>query len=255
MEAIMYFDDDGPFFKYDAMISGFELWRRDSNRQVGCFPRNTRFIGEQTQIMNQKSEELQEISIQKVLDGTYHTTKLDFIPVCESSPDVADVVEYNYNVFPQFNGHMLLPSGSYLHRDFLCWLWHPAFEELRQFILSHPTHPDDMTVSAMISQLTGKAPRVFSRRVKEQPQQQQGRRKLLWEQENWAELRNHAIRNVLGYFGSINPGSVGWCAGTEYQKSKKNRNGQLEYYCDPEVPFKDQVPWMPKNEGLGHDQC
>jgi len=51
---------------------------------------------------------------------------------------------------------MALPSGSIIHRNYLCFIWHPALEELRRYIREHHTHPDDQTVSAIISQLSGK---------------------------------------------------------------------------------------------------
>ena len=60
---------------------------------------------------------------------------------------------------------MVLPSGSMLHSNYLCFLWHPALEEIRNFVLQHPVHPDDVTVSTVVSHLAGKAPRVYSRRL------------------------------------------------------------------------------------------
>lgn len=157
-----------------------------------------------------------------------------------------------------------------------------------------------MTVSTIVSQLTGKAPRAFSRRIKrsrarsltedtndgnnnmrdiyaqkgnlvgeqhgnennlEIPLESQDNsylrdnmrihRKLLWQQENWADMREQAVKFVIGYFGSINPGSVGWCTGTDhYQVNRRKKS----YYCDPEFPVSDQVPWMTKYS-LGHDTC
>ena len=46
---------------------------------------------------------------------------------------------------------VLLPSGTFLHRNFLCFIWHPAFEELRQWVVAHKTMPDDMTVSVCVN--------------------------------------------------------------------------------------------------------
>ena len=38
-EAVMYFDDDGPFWSKEAMVDvGLSLWKRNSNVQVGGFP-------------------------------------------------------------------------------------------------------------------------------------------------------------------------------------------------------------------------
>ena len=161
-----------------------------------------------------------------------------------------------------------------------------------------------MTVSTIISHLTGKAPRVFSRRLRSAEQRKlmskprssflnsisvmfevkdknyskddkttfsdsnmisaqeikseisnvkrgsKRRRKLLWEKENWGDLREEAVSNIIGYFGSINPGSVGWCTGTPFQKQNKKK----EYYCDPEFPTSNDLPWMVEG-GLGNDEC
>jgi len=153
MEVILYFDDDGPFFEEDAMNVGFELWKRDSARQVGSFPRNIRFTSDR--MINQGVEELEK-SIKEVEQGIYHKTRdnlnkaqSQFISTCQTA--VGDKLEYNYFIFAQFQAHMMLPSGSFLHRDFLCWLWHPALEELRQFVLDHPTHPGKVFFSMIRS--------------------------------------------------------------------------------------------------------
>jgi hypothetical protein len=191
-------------------------------------------------------------------------------------------VEYNYFVFPNFKAHMSLPSGSILHRNYLCFVWHPAFEEMRQFILDHPTHPDDMTISTLVSHLVGKPLRTFPRNIA-QPKEdanrrrlgdsfQKGlagednntdmvhedmpRRRLLWQQKDWGNMREEAIDSIVGYFGSINPGSVGWCAGTEHQIEGKGR-GNMRYDCisakNPPPQLK-LIPWM--NEGgLGYSEC
>ena len=45
------------------------------------------------------------------------------------------------------------------------FIWHPAFKELRDYVLAHPTHPDDITVSMIISHVSGRAPRVYSRNM------------------------------------------------------------------------------------------
>lgn len=160
-----------------------------------------------------------------------------------------------------------------------------------------------MSVSTIISHLTGKAPRVFSRRIlspsrflsvaessidhKEEIEVSQmspmkttnhekdhddikdfntnlrtqkyfpyddnsslNHRNLLWQQENWADMREEAIASVIGYFGSINPGSVGWCTGTEF----KTQTRKKDYTCDPEFPQEKELPWMVKG-GLGNDEC
>jgi len=52
-----------------------------------------------------------------------------------------------------------------LHANYLCFLWHPALAPVRDFVKQHPVHPDDVTVSTIVSQLAGQAPRVYSRRL------------------------------------------------------------------------------------------
>jgi len=254
-EALMYFDDDGPFFPERVMVDvGFELWRRNSDVQVGSFPRNMRFVSPR---MKEAQQEATKLSIRMVTDETNGDKEgpqqPQFTPICRDA--VGDKLEYNYFEFPQWVAHFILPSGSFLHRNFLCFMFHPALEELRQYVLEHPTKPDDITMSTLVSHLAGKAPRVFTRRVHEPPKQEQNRRKLLWSdnKEIWANIREEAANSVSGYFGAVNPGSVGWCAGTKFQQQKQKR-GQTEFFCAPEFPALDLVPWV--NEGgLGHDQC
>jgi hypothetical protein len=52
-----------------------------------------------------------------------------------------------------------------LHKNYLCFLWHPVLEPIREFVRAHPVHPDDATVSIIVSQLAGRAPRTYSRRL------------------------------------------------------------------------------------------
>jgi hypothetical protein len=291
------------------MNAGFELWKFNSDVQCGSMTRNIRFHSDRMMDVN---VETQTLAIQQYSDDAWqvHTHPYDtsaveaamtlageddpnyppFTPICHD--ETGDLLEYNFFVFPPFNSHMSLPSGSFLHRDYLCFVWHPAFEELRQFILDHPTHPDDMTISTIVTHLSGKPIRTFPRRiakgtpppVENEPEKDstkrrklrsvsineetdadknieieedvQFRRKLLWQQKDWANMREEAINSVVGYFGSINSGSVGWCTGTEFQKGnhrdKKNRKDSI--VCDPEFPYESQIPWM--NEGgQGFDQC
>ena len=276
-EAVMYFDDDGPFWSREAMVyGGFELWKRNSNVQVGGFPRNVRFLSD-------RMKQLEKTNLQKSIDivvkdvdsysGEDHAT---FTPMCRNV--TGDHVEYNYFSFPDFAGHVLLPSGTFLHKNFLCFIWHPAFEELRQWVVTHKTMPDDMTVSTLISHLSGRAPRTFPREVStrrrllsddmmvplkhkrthrnrnnhlQSPRPNQSHRRLLWKQKNWGGMREEAINSILGYFGSIHPGTVGWCAGTDYMK--ENNRG-VPYVCHPEKPTLDLLPWL--NEGgIGSTQC
>ena len=275
-EAVMYFDDDGPFWSKEAMIDGgLELWKRNSNVQVGGFPRNVRFL-------SSRMKELEKVGLQQSIDLIVKdqtnvgvddgTGPPQFTPLCRNV--TGDIVEYNYFVFPDYAAHVLLPSGTFLHRNFLCFIWHPAFEELREYVLTHKTHPDDMTVSTLVSHLAGKAPRTFPREVEvkksrrllseivsvdndttaeeyEQHQPDRSHRRLLWKQKNWGIMREEAINSILGYFGSIHPGTVGWCAGTNYQQV--NRRG-VPFVCRPEKPTSDLLPWL-QDGGVGHNQC
>jgi hypothetical protein len=273
-EAVMYFDDDGPFWSKEAMIDGgLELWKRNSNVQVGGFPRNVRFLSD-------RMKNAEKIGLRNSID-LITQDKSDgypnFTPMCRNI--TGDHVEYNYFVFPDFAAHMLLPSGSFLHRNFLCFIWHPAFEELRTFVTTHKTMPDDMTVSTLVSHLAGKAPRTFPREVQagrkrrlsaeityetdsfyREPDDDsiqqiihadQSHRRLLWKQKNWGNMREEAINSIVGYFGSIHPGTVGWCAGTEYMKPN---NRGVPFVCRPEKPSLDMIPWLKKG-GIGNVQC
>lgn len=267
-EVVMYFDDDGPFWSKEAMIdAGLELWKRNSNVQVGGFPRNVRFISD-------RMKNVEKIGLKASIDlivKDEHSGENypDFTPLCRNV--TGDTVEYNYFVFPDFAAHMLLPSGSFLHRNFLCFIWHPAFEELRQYVTSHKTMPDDMTVSTLVSHLAGRAPRTFPREVQatgtrrlstemrfiedddalQSRHTDQFHRRLLWKQKNWGNMREEAINSIVGYFGSIHAGTVGWCAGTSYMNS--NRRG-VPYVCKPEKPSLDLIPWLTKG-GAGESQC
>lgn len=298
-DAIVYFDDDGPFHSETAMNAGFELWKFNSDVQMGSMARNIRFP---SQRMDALQNEASDIAAHHYKDDAWQThvhpydtvnvrAKMEennlsetgypeFTPICHEQS--GDVVQYNYFVFPHFKAHMSLPSGSILHRNYLCFVWHPAFEELRQFILDHPTHPDDMTISTLVSHLIGKPLRTFPRKIKSPPSNEnveanrrlletstaeiddtdatedslRRRRRLLWQQKDWGNMREEAIDSIVGYFGSINPGSVGWCAGTEYQKAAEGK-GNMRYDCISSKnppPLLTQIPWM--NEGeLGYDEC
>jgi len=290
-EAVIYFDDDGPFHSEEAMTVGFELWKFNSDVQIGSMARNIRFPSKRMNGLQNKASDRAAKLYQEDAWQThvhpYDTTNVQsmmkehgldeagypqFTPICHEQS--GDVVEYNFYVFPNFKAHMSLPSGSVLHRNYLCFVWHPAFEELRQFILDHPTHPDDMTISTLVSHLTGKPLRTFPRNIRKpsvedkrrlswqnedldentmDDVEQQSRRRLLWQQKDWGNMREEAIDSILNYFGSVNPGSVGWCAGTEYQEVAQGK-GNMRYNCNPEMAQLSQISWM--NEGgLGYDEC
>jgi hypothetical protein len=70
-----------------------------------------------------------------------------------------------------------------------------------------------MTVSTIVSHISGRAPKPYARRV---PEQQ--RRRLqddingtspegMWRTKDWGKLRSIALNSVISYFGAINSGS------------------------------------------------
>ncbi len=146
-KAILYYDDDGPFYSYKAIESGFELWKRNSRAQIGAMSRKIDYSPRQ-------QEERQRLDPEP--------NDKHFISHCDN---LQDKVEYNFRFFANYDANMVLPSGSMLHSNYLCFLWHPALEEIRQFVLAHPVHPDDITVSTVVSHLAARAPKVYSRRL------------------------------------------------------------------------------------------
>lgn len=269
-EAVFYFDDDGPFFSKEAMVdSGFEMWKRNSNVQVGAFPRNIRYLSKRMKDAGKKGLMESIDIVTNNVHGDSGATYPPFTPFCRNA--TGDHVEYNYFTFPDYNAHMLLPSGSILHRNYLCFIWHPAFEELRTWVVHHKTMPDDMTVSTLVSHLSGRAPRTVPQKIStfntrrrltedsseyysdisanDAPIPNQSHRRLLWKNPNWAKWREEAINSILNYFGSIHPGTVGWCAGTKYSQDHHKHH----YECKPEIPSLNMIPWL--NEGVGFDHC
>jgi hypothetical protein len=271
-KAIMYYDDDGPFYSYKATLGGFELWKRNANAQIGAMARKLDLGKRQAQ------------EKKALLNGPGDRF---FISQCPT-----DNLFYNFNEFANFGANMVLPSGSFLHSNYLCFLWHPLFDDIRQYVRQHPVNPDDGTVSVLVSQLGGRAPKVYSRRINEskdkeedETQRQQRRRRLLlddeavdleliheeeeedeqlehrrlmdgidWDRSKggqgakknmWGKLRSDAANSLIRYFGSINSGSIGWCYGTPYQ------NGE---YCQPEMAKAGQLPWL-KNDHTARDVC
>lgn len=150
-KAILYYDDDGPFYSFEAVRAGFELWKRHPRAQMAAMSRN--FVDSD----RQKAE-------LKRLQQQHPDTPRDklFVSHCTNTDDH---VEYDFHYFANYDAHMALPSGSILHVNYLCFLWHPVLEPIRKFVRAHPVHPDDVTVSMIVSQLSGRAPRVYSRRL------------------------------------------------------------------------------------------
>lgn len=271
-KAILFYDDDGPFYSAAAIQSAFELWKRHSNAQIGAMAREITITKRQ---LEEKYDKLgyETVSKTQARDDA-------FVSHCTN---VNDTVDYNFRYFANYDANMVLPSGSMLHRNYLCFLWHPVFAQIRQFILDHPVHPDDMTVSLLVSQLAGKAPRVYSRRLnppevaatqrrlQEIATQQQQEQLLMQEQQHhrrlmfsicwdcgagmtemkqyWAELRTEAVNSLVRYFGSLNSGSIGWCPNHihEYDATKDGR-------CHPIMAKQGQLPWM-NIDGTPKEQC
>ena len=149
-KALLYYDDDGPFYSFAAVQAGFELWKRHSSSQVGAMARQLTYSPRQ-----QREHDLLVADHPEAADR-------QFVSQCTN---VQDELEYNYRYFANYNANMVLPSGSILHANYLCFLFHPALEPIRHFVRQHPVRPDDVTVSMIVSQLAGRAPRVYSRRL------------------------------------------------------------------------------------------
>ena len=259
-KAIMYYDDDGPFYSYQAVLGGFELWKRNSNVQIGAMARKLD-LGER-QAEESRSIRARASSSEATPNDGY------FVSHCPTK----DNLHYNYGTFANFDARMVLPSGSFLHTNYLCFLWHPMFEDVREYVRSHPVNPDDGTVSMLVSQLAGKAPRVYSRRLPhaektqqhhhQQQKQREQRRRLMdginWDKQGahdkkmlWGRLRSDVANSLARYFGSINSGSLGWCYGTEYHIiNKKN-----EDLCHPEMARVGMLPWMNTDSSAGDSTC
>lgn len=251
-KGILYYDDDGPFYSYEAVLGGFELWKRNANAQIGAMAR----------VIDLDPRQAEEKK--GILKGELNDR--EFISHCGP-----DDVEYNFRFFANFDANMVLPSGSFLHSNYLCFLWHPVFEPIREYVRAHPVHPDDITVSMMVSQLAGRAPKVYSRRINMDEKAKQlkiakdtekQRRRLLfnidWDKnhnmdeakEMWAGLRSGAVNSLVRYFGSMNSGSLGWCYGTEFHA--KNKRG--ENVCEPEMARFGKLPWL-NDDHTAKKQC
>lgn len=55
-EAVLFYDDDGPFYTDTEIRTGFELWKRNSGRQIGLLGRNF----EPIETMSSSSEKQQK---------------------------------------------------------------------------------------------------------------------------------------------------------------------------------------------------
>ena len=285
-KAIMYYDDDGPFYSYKAVLGGFELWKRNANAQIGAMARKLDL------------NDRQEAERLALLNGIGDR---NFISSCPTDRPI----RYNFNEFAQFGARMVLPSGSFLHRNYLACLWHPVFQELRLFVQQHPVNPDDGTVSAIVSQLAGRAPKVYSRRIneaegqenptppqQEQEQQQQEQRRRLLE-ERWTdndddddeeeeEEENGDSWNATAYDQRRLMDGINWDAGGDHQKKHdwgklrsdaadsliryfgSVNSGSIGWcygtkyqrgeYCHPDQARIGQLPWL-KPDHTAKDTC
>lgn len=275
-KAILYYDDDGPFYTFKAVEGGFELWKRHANAQVGAMSREISLGKRQQSERNKMSSEPNDRLF------TSHCDNMN------------DKVEYNFRYFANFDANMVLPSGSFLHSNYLCFIWHPVLQSVREFVRAHPVHPDDVAVSMIVSQLAGRAPRVYSRRLKADSEKlmngeedtkrrrlllegdltglvvedideaasldQQFHRRLMfginWDagsgmnnaKQRWADMRTQAINSLVRYFGSLNSGSIGWCEGTQWYDPK--RAGK----CEPIMARQGWLPWM-EADGEPKEDC
>lgn len=238
-KAILFYDDDGPFYLGKAIHGAFELWKRNSDAQLGAMPRAFTF------------SKRQEAERAHVMGEELDDRK--FVSYC---PKCGDVLKYDFRFFTPFHANMVLPSGSFLHRNYLCFIWHPALEIVRQFVRDHSVHPDDMTISTIVSQLNGRSPLTYSRRLPEPKKgETQGsmRRRLLWDdvsQDEWSNRRSRAVNSITGFFGSVTTGSVGWCYKTPFHKVQKNNR----HICDPEIAKNGMLPWLQEG-GFRNDIC
>lgn len=155
-KALLYYDDDGPFYSFEAIQSGFELWKRHSTAQIGAMARQLTYGA------RQQTEQIDILGASETSGKKSRPADNKFVSHCTN---VDDQVSYEFRFFANYDANMVLPSGSMLHANYLCFLWHPALAEIRKFVLGHPVHPDDITVSMIVSQLAGVAPRVYSRRL------------------------------------------------------------------------------------------
>lgn len=235
-KAILYYDDDGPFYATRAIRGGFELWKRNSNAQIGAMARKI---------------DLGNRQIQESLSISTEPNDKFFVSHCPT-----DEVNYNFFSFANFDARMVLPSGSFLHSNYLCFIWHPIFQDIRNYVRSHPVNPDDGTVSMLVSQLAGRAPKVYPRRLPfpDPSKPDKHHRRLMhghnWDKNGgsedherkmyWGRLRSDVANSLARYFGSLNSGSLGWCYGTEYHT--QNKKG--ENVCNPEMAKVGMLPWM-----------
>jgi Glycosyl transferase family 64 domain len=109
VKALMYYDDDGPFYSYEAVMAGFELWKRHPQAQVGAMARAF--------VMNTDRQQSEHDALeQHHLENTKLSIDQYFVSHCEN---VDDELTYQFRYFANFDANMVLPSGSFLHVNYL----------------------------------------------------------------------------------------------------------------------------------------
>lgn len=225
--AVMYLDDDGPFPSAKVAAVGFELWKTSSARQVGA-------LGRALPLRAPPSGAGSGSGAVPLRDGSEVHCR-------------GDRRSYHYKSFAAVHAQMVLPSMSFLHASYLCYVWSESFERVRSFVDAHPTMPDDIAVSFIVAQLSGLAPATFPSKLRPQSAPQSHARSLaLWNPgEGWAEKREDALNWLASYFGSVNGGSAGWCDGTPLKVQNTARNAVLKYLCTTGSDGMGvTLPWM-----------
>ena len=91
-KALLYYDDDGPFYQYRAIKSNFELWKRNSNVQTGAMARAFTLSKRQ---QNEKDT---------MLGGPNELDDRKFVSHCR---DKGDEIGYDYRYFENFHANMV----------------------------------------------------------------------------------------------------------------------------------------------------
>ena len=91
-KALLYYDDDGPFYAYRAIKSNFELWKRNSNVQTGAMARAFTLSERQQDEKNQ------------LLGGPKKLDDRQFVSHCR---DKGDEIHYDYRHFENFHANMV----------------------------------------------------------------------------------------------------------------------------------------------------
>ncbi len=186
-QGIIYYDDDGPFLSFNATLAAFELWKRHANTQVGALGRTLDLSPRQEE--EKKRQRLQQHQQQQ--DRFFISHCPGPVGMGDGTLTTPDRIGYNYETFPNFGANMVLPSNTIMHTNYRCFLWHPVLQEMRDFVATHPVYPDDLVVSMVISQLSGRAPRIYSRRFRpsKSTQQQQKQQKQQYQQQQQPKLQ------------------------------------------------------------------